>query len=312
MDAFSNDVLRGLQASPKHLHSKYFYDAQGDLLFQQIMASPDYYLTRCEAEIFRQQTRELAVAIRAFDTPFDLIELGAGDATKSEHLLELLAANGADFTYMPIDISGNILQELEARLSTTIPGLSLHPLQGDYFDMLKRASALSSRRKVILFLGGNLGNMPEAEALLFCCKLRTHLQPGDVMLTGFDLKKHPRIILNAYDDAEGITARFNLNLLERINRELGGDFRLAQFEHYQTYDPDNGNCKSYLVSLCRQTVQIQGESFEFAKDECIYMEISKKYSIPETEAMARYSGFEPAGYRSDSKGWFVDAIWNVN
>ena len=308
---FAKDVLAGLCQTPKNLHAKYFYDKAGDALFQQIMACPEYYLTRCELEIFQTQTDQLADIITAPQQDFDLIELGAGDATKSQYLLNALVQRQVPFTYMPIDISGNILSVLGERLQSELPQLDILPLEGEYLEMLRKAAQGSSRRKVVLFLGSNIGNMNQQEALVFCRKLRSALQPGDLALIGFDLKKHPKIILDAYNDPAGITAKFNLNLLQRINRELRANFKLHQFEHYQTYDPDNGACKSYLVSLQHQTVTIGRHNIAFGRDETIFMEISQKYTLEEIETMAGEAGFAPIRDLSDSKGWFADAFWQA-
>lgn len=309
-DTFGADVLNGLSQSPKRLHAKYFYDKEGDKLFQEIMSCPEYYPTRCELEIFRDKTAELANAMITGEA-FDLIELGAGDATKSQYLLQYLVDRHTAFTYMPIDISGNILSELQNRLETVMPDLSLHCLEGDYLEMLDKATALSSRRKIVLFLGANIGNMEPREAVAFCRSLRERLQPGDLVLIGFDLKKHPRIIRNAYDDSAGITAKFNLNLLKRINRELNGNFITEQFEHYQSYDPMTGACKSYLVSLCDQQVTICKNHFNFRRDEVIYMEVSQKYAIEEITTLADKTGFRSVQNTYDTRRWFADVCWEV-
>ncbi|SDH88247.1 dimethylhistidine N-methyltransferase [Chryseobacterium taeanense] len=309
---FLNDVLNGLRSTPKHLSSKYFYDKRGDELFQKIMAMPEYYLTRCELEIFKNKTADIAECIRADQEPFDLIELGAGDAMKSTYLLKYLNEKGADFTYMPIDISGNILSVLEKNLKKKLPAIDILPLEGEYFQMLEKAMKLSSKRKVILFLGGNIGNMNKEEATNFCTELHQLLNPEDIVLIGFDLKKNPYTVLNAYSDLAGITAEFNLNLLSRINRELEANFVISQFQHYESYDPITGSCKSFLISLADQEVKIAGEVMTFAENEAIDMEVSQKFSKSEIENLAEKSGFTITGEISDSKDWFVDSIWKVN
>ena len=311
-DHFLNDVLTGLQSDPKHLSSKYFYDKTGDELFQKIMAMPEYYLTRCELDIFKNKTSELAEAIRFDDQPFDLIELGAGDAMKSTYLLKYLSEKRADFTYMPIDISGNILSVLENNLKDKLPEINIKTLEGEYFQMLKKAMKLSSRRKVILFLGGNIGNMTSKEAEKFCTSLHQLLNSEDIVLIGFDLKKNPFTVLNAYSDKSGITAEFNLNLLTRINRELGGNFDIEQFEHYESYDPITGACRSFLISLKNQQVKIEEETIDFAENEVIDMEVSQKFSKSDIEYLAEKSGFSISRNISDSKEWFIDSIWKVN
>jgi dimethylhistidine N-methyltransferase len=310
-DLFYKDVIAGLSAHPKYLSSKYFYDANGDKLFQDLMNCEEYYPTNCELEIFSEKTADICNAIMGDGDAFDLIELGAGDATKSSYLLKYLLAESAEFTYFPIDISANVISYLNITLPVTVPGLLMNGLNGDYFEMLKKAASLSDRRKVVMFLGSNIGNMNTADAESFCSELRAHLSPGDMLLIGIDLKKNPKTILAAYNDKDGITSRFNLNLLERINNELNGDFKTGQFEHYPTYDPETGACKSYLVSTADQTVSIHGERFHFLKDEYIFMEISQKFTVAETDKMANAAGFKAINRFYDNKKWFVDAIWTA-
>jgi len=224
---FYDDVVCGLSSSPKFLSSMYFYDAIGDKLFQDLMACEEYYPTNCEMEIFSEKTAEICDALMGDGDAFDLIELGAGDATKSTYLLKHLLEKGADFSYLPIDISSNVISYLNITLPVTLPGLQITGLNGEYFDMLTKASAISDKRKVVMFLGSNVGNMPVDVATQFCADVRNHLSTGDMILIGVDLKKNPATVLAAYNDKEGITKRFNLNLLERINRELGGNLMSA-------------------------------------------------------------------------------------
>jgi len=309
---FYQDVIEGLQSTPKHLSSKYFYDTNGDKLFQELMNCEEYYPTKCELEIFTHQTAEICQAMIADGDPFDLIELGAGDAMKSSYLLRYLLDQNIDFTYLPIDISDNVISYLNITLPVTLPGLKMTGLNGEYFDMLKKATSLSSRRKVVMFLGSNIGNMPVSDAEIFCRELRSHLSPDDMLLIGIDLKKNPKTVLAAYNDKQGITKRFNLNLLERINRELHADFDLSKFEHYPVYDPETGACKSYLISTEDQQVKINNkESVHFSKDEYIYMEISQKYTVMQTNQLAESAGFKAENIFFDSKKWFIDTIWKA-
>jgi dimethylhistidine N-methyltransferase len=311
LNQFYEDVIKGLKASQKHLSSKYFYDEQGDILFQKIMNCEDYYLTRAEMSIFQKDSSKLADGIQANKSAFDLIELGAGDATKTVHLLKYLKVQNVDFQYLPIDISTHILEVLENNLFHTIPNLTVLSIQGDYFEALQRACEISSNRKVLLFLGSNIGNMNPEDSIAFCKKLSQKLNHGDRLIIGFDLKKNPARILKAYNDSEGLTNQFNLNLLTRINRELGGNFKLNNFEHYQTYDPETGACKSYLISLCNQIVTIGSENISFSQNESIFMEVSQKYSLNEVEKIAFESGFQPILNCFDENNYFVDAIWQV-
>jgi L-histidine Nalpha-methyltransferase len=310
MNDFFHDVWRGLNASPKYLQSKYFYDTCGDAIFKEIMECPEYYLTNCELEIFSLQSAALANAILNCLHGFDVVELGAGDATKSVYLLEALLRNKADYTYYPIDISGNIIALLHEKLPAQLPGIKVQGLNGEYFDMLDELKGMSNRNKVVLFLGSNVGNILLENTVDFFTALRSHLSPGDVVLTGFDLKKDPAIILAAYNDKAGITKRFNLNLLKRINNILDADFDLSQFWHRPVYNEETGACRSYLVSKKDQRVRI-GEVgwIYFTQGEQIYMEISQKYTAEQTDGFATDAGFKPVQHFYDSKGWFLDTLW---
>lgn len=311
MNKFLSDVLKGLRSSPKYLFSKYFYDQKGDELFQKIMATDDYYLTNCEMEIFSKQTAAIADSVLKDDPVLDVIEFGAGDATKSTFLLKELVKRDAISTYFPVDISKNIIDFLKKKLPDEIPQLNIHGLNGEYLQMLSQTNKFSTKRKLVLFLGANIGNFKFDEMPQFCKKLRGYLSENDMVLIGFDLKKDPRKILSAYDDKEGFTSLFNLNLLRRINHELNGDFNLKKFQHYATYDPENGACKSYLVSLIKQQVCIAGEVINFEENETIFMEISQKYSMKQIDETAIACGFTPFAYFLDSKKYFVDVIWRV-
>lgn len=306
---FYQDVIDGLRAEHKHLPSKYFYDETGDKLFQQIMASPEYYPTRCEMEILQHQSAKIARTFTGDNPSFDLVELGPGDASKSWFLLRALQNEEADFTYYPIDISSNVIGWLEDRLPVTLPGLRFQGLNGDYLEKMHQVHTFSANRKIVLFMGANIGNMTVQQATQFCRQLHDQMQPGDLLLIGFDLKKHPRIILDAYNDRQGITREFNLNLLRRIDRELGGDLDPERFEHFPVYDPGTGACRSYLISLAHQEAHIGDETFLFRENEPLYMEISQKYSIEETAVMAAHSGFEPLHTFFDEKKWFADVLW---
>ncbi|MEO6219113.1 MAG: L-histidine N(alpha)-methyltransferase [Ginsengibacter sp.] len=310
MKQFLQDVLKGLHASPKYLQSKYFYDKRGDELFQEIMNCDEYYLTNCEMEIFSEQTTELADIIIEQHTSFDVVELGAGDAVKSVYLLKELVNKKAISTYFPVDISNNIIDLLHKKLPDQIPQLNIHGLNGEYLDMLKSAKNISDKIKLVLFLGSNIGNIPLKEAPDFCRELRNQLSPGDMVIIGIDLKKNPKQVLAAYNDSNGFTREFNLNLLRRINSELNGNFNLDAFEHYATYDPLTGACKSYLISLEEQDVHIgKNEVISFRKDEAIFMEISQKYTIEQSDQIAVDSGFMPVAHFFDKNKWFADIIW---
>lgn len=309
---FASEVRLGLTRNPKQLSSKWFYDAEGDALFRAIMAMPEYYLTDCELEIFQSAGPQLLEAIGP--QPFDFIELGAGDGAKTQFLIEQFLAAGATFTYRPVDISMNALDILGQLIHRRWPRLPFAPLRGDYFDALQRLGKRQDvRPRLVLFPGGNIGNFLPGEALEFLSRLRQFLRPGDLLLTGFDLRKDPAVILAAYNDAAGHTAAFNLNLLARINRELGGDFDLANWQHWETYDPVTGAARSYLVAraACTVTIADLDEVFAFGPAEAISVEISQKYSQEEIERMAKTAGFAVVAHLADAKGWFIDSLWRA-
>ena len=309
LNQFARDVDLGLSQQPKHLSSKYFYDEIGDKLFQDIMNMPEYYLTNCEFEIFEAHKARILKAIGK--RPFDLVELGAGDGTKTKILLRYFLEQGADFQYEPIDISHNVLLLLENDLKQHLPDLKVNSLQGDYFEVLDRLKQDSSKPKVVLFLGGNIGNFTRKEAGSFLKALYAKLNKGDLLLIGFDLKKDPAVILEAYNDKTGITAALNLNLLTRMNKELDANFEVDAFKHWETYDPMTGATKSYLVSKKAQKVYIGAlnKTVQFEAWEAIDVELSQKYSLSEIEELAVSTGFELKDHLFDKQKYFVDSIW---
>ena len=311
LTAFAQDVLQGLSGAPKKLSSKYFYDEQGDKLFQQIMRMPEYYLTDCELEIFKNQKERILQAIG--QNHFQLLELGAGDGMKTKVLLRHFLEQGADFQYQPIDISPNVLLELEESLRAELPQLNVKSLPGDYFKVLHELRGDSGQPKVVLFLGANIGNYVLEQARNFLRAVAQELNPGDLLLTGFDLKKDPEVVLRAYNDPAGITAAFNLNLLRRLNRELGANFELQDFKHWETYNPVSGETRSYIVSRKDQHVFIKAlnRSFHFEAWEAIDVELSKKYSVPELESLAGQAGFSIQQHFFDKNNYFVDSLWRV-
>jgi dimethylhistidine N-methyltransferase len=300
-----------LSAAPKFLSSKYFYDDEGSRLFQEIMKLPEYYLTRAEFDIFSTQTSEIFEAVTKNSETFDLIELGAGDGSKTSFLVDYFLKKGADFTYVPIDISEEALSFLTEKFKAQFPGLSIQTEQGDYFQTLETFRSKSNKRKIILFLGSNIGNFGKEQAQNFFRQLRAVMNSTDLLFIGFDLQKDPRVILCAYDDMQNITAKFNLNLLTRINRELGANFNLENFSHYASYHPIEGAARSFLISRKAQTVFVESlnKTFDFAAWEPIFMEISQKYSLAMIEDLAQTSGFEVSQYFFDSQKFYTNSLW---
>ena len=313
-DTFAEDILQGLSATPKFLSSKYFYDDEGSRLFQQIMDLPEYYLTRSEFEIFLTRQKEIFAAFTRSSAEFDLIELGAGDGTKTAVLIKYFFKQNANFTYSPIDISQEAVDLLTEKFKTEFPDLRMNAKTGDYFRILETLKSESSRPKILMFLGSNIGNFDAEQSASFFKSLRNVTDDGDLLFVGFDLQKDPRVILAAYDDAQKVTAKFNLNLLRRINREFGADFQLEKFSHYATYHPIEGAARSFLISLETQNVIIESlnQTFYFKAFEPIFMEISQKYSLEMIEDLAQNCGFEIAENFFDTKKYFVNSLWKIS
>lgn len=307
--AFEEDVYKGLTHHPKYLSSKYIYDKRGDKLFQDIMNLPEYYLTNCEYQILKNHAGEIAGAFNATDG-FDLIELGAGDGKKTKVLLRYLVENNMDFEYIPIDISQNALKELETSLKHEIPKLRVNPRQGTYFQILEKLNDFSSRKKVIMMLGSNIGNLLHKDAIDFLKQIRATMSQEDMLFMGFDQKKHPQTIQDAYNDKTGVTEAFNKNLLVRINSELTANFDTDAFMHWETYNPETGTAKSFLVSKTEQEVKIGtlGLKVHFDAWETIHTEISQKYDDHVVNWLSDQSGLKVSGAFTDEKDYYKDYI----
>ena len=311
--AVADAVLKGLSEAPKSLPSWLFYDETGDRLFQQIMRMPEYYPTRCEYDILQQHKGELGKYFRGqHSTSFRLIELGAGDGLKTEILLSHFIQHDADFTYLPVDISANALEQLSRRLRSKWPQLRMTLLNKTY-DQALEGLRDEGEKKVILFMGANIGNFTTAEAAQFLKRLVLPLSGEDMLLIGFDLKKDPRTIEEAYDDPRGLTAQFNLNILSRLNRELGAEFDLDKFGHFPSYDPVFGTMKSFLISRKHQVVYIEAfdKVIPFDLWEPVHTEVSQKYDIAMIEKLMALSGLQITEVFYDTNGWFCDVLVSV-
>lgn len=308
---FSRDVEKGLNSNPKYLYSKYFYNKRGDHLFQKIMALDEYYLTDCELGILKGHCEHYRSFFQNEKSHFSLVELGAGDGFKTRVLLRHFAENQTNFSYFPVDISNNVLKILKTQIKREIPELKVLPYAGDYFHALDHLNKELAGRKVLLFLGSTIGNFTYKDALKFLKELFKRMNSEDMLLIGFDLKKDPTVILNAYNDQKGITEAFNLNLLERINHELDGEFDLKNFYHYPTYNPISGEAQSFLISRKAQQVTIGKlkQTFHFQEGEPIYMEISKKYDLESINMLAEDTGFEVKKFFFDQKKYFTNSLW---
>ena len=305
------DTLRGLSSTPKFLLSKYFYDDQGSRIFQDIMQMPEYYLTDCEHEIFTTHREQIAEAFGDGGGEFNLIELGSGDGLKTKILLQQMVRGPVSFQYMPIDISRQANEELVKSLKDELPDLRVQAKTGDYFQQMNHLNGYAKLRKVMLFLGSNIGNFSDEQTDRFLTRLSEFSHPGDKLLIGFDLKKSPTVIMKAYNDPHGHTRRFNLNHLERLNRELGADFNLSNFEQHTSYDPVSGAVKSFLVSGAAQSVSIDalGQIFHFNQWEPIFMEQSRKFDNGMIENLASEHEFKVVRNFTDKQNYFVDSLW---
>ena len=305
---FANDVDMGFSDEKKYLSSKYFYDDRGSFLFQQIMELPEYYLTRAELNIF--QTKSLDILKKIGSDHLDIIELGAGDGLKTIEFLKHLIAADTKLTYYPIDISQEAINILSEKITRNFATLNMKPLVGDYFKELHDIPA-SNAKKVILFLGANIGNYRHQKAIDLLKLLNKDLSQGDMLLIGIDIKKSPNLIAKAYNDEQGITRDFNLNLLSRINTELGGDINIDNFDFYSHYDPQTGDIESYIVSLEKQEIFLKAcnRYYQFSKNELIFTELSKKYNKQEIEELATLAGYKCVAQFHDENDYFADCLF---
>ena len=311
LESFAYEVLTGLSRRPKSLPSKYFYDDEGSRLFQKITSLDEYYLTRAEHSIFASQ-RGSILSQTGFRS-MNLIELGAGDGHKTFLLIEELLNQSTPFHYYPIDISKGAMESLLLGIQDRFSGISVDGLVSDYFKGLQWINQHDSKQNLVLFLGSNIGNFSNEQAHAFLIKLWQVLNPGDMVLIGFDLKKDVDLMTRAYSDSKGVTSSFNLNLLQRINRELNADFDLNTFTHHAFYNPLKGAMESYLLSKIEQSVEIKhlGRNIEFHEFEPIHTEYSYKYTHRDIESLAANAGFSIENNYSDKDGYFVDSLWRV-
>ncbi|MBB6464017.1 L-histidine N(alpha)-methyltransferase [Flammeovirga kamogawensis] len=301
---FAKHVDEGLSSKNKYLSSMYFYDTKGELLFREIMNLKEYYLTNCEMEILSFHGNEIAESLPSQN--LDIIELGAGDGIKTKELLKHFDFNS--ISYCPIDISEQAIRDITSKMKEWLPSLKVNGICGDYFQMI--SSLKSSNKKLILFLGSNLGNMSDSQASNFIEHLDKVMNIGDSLFIGLDLIKAKEIVLPAYNDNKGITAAFNLNLLERMNRELNANFIIDQFEHYASYSEDTGIAKSYIKSKKNQTVFIEAleQSYEFKEDELIHTEVSRKYDLNIVRQIIKNTSLKLTHQFTDHKQYFTNLI----
>lgn len=307
---FKQDVKKGLNAKSKYLLSKYLYDDKGSFLFKEITQLDEYYLTRTELSIIHSIKKELPFLIKT--NPLDIIELGVGDGHKSSEVVKAFIDNGHDISFYPIDISSKAFDLLENNISA-FKHCHIKGILADYFKGIQYANMISKRNKLILLLGSNIGNFSNDNANIFLNEIRDNLNPGDYLLIGFDLKKDLKMLQRAYDDHQGVTKTFNLNLLKRINQELGANFNLDKFIHHALYNPSIGAMESYLLSLAPQKVKIEAlnTTIDFDGYEPIHVEYSFKYTVNQIEKMADDTNFSLIRHFTDKNNYFVDSLWQV-
>lgn len=311
LDTFKSDLKHSLSQTPKRIESKYFYDKTGSQLFNRITKHPDYYLTQSELTILNEAKSDLLEKLKSYNV--NLIELGPGEGIKTELLLNFFMQQNLPCTYIPIDISEQYLKKVIKKLEKHRISLPITALHADYLHGLKWLMPSSNVRNLVLFLGSSIGNFHHTEAQDFFTQMRKNLHQDDYVLIGFDLHKDADILLRAYDDSDGITRAFNLNLLRRINLELDADFNLNQFKHHPRYNEEIGAMESYLKSLGPQVVKIKAiqQSFKFEANEMVHVEYSYKYSLAQIKHFAETSHFRVIENYIDSQGYFVDSLWQA-
>lgn len=302
--SFLDEVKDGLSHTPKTLSPKFFYDQRGSELFDQICDLPEYYPTRTEMAILKQHSDEIAEAIGQHCV---LIELGSGASRKIRLLLDILKPT----QYTAIDISRDFLVESTRRLAGDFPWLEVHAVCADFSQILSLPSATREDRRVAFFPGSSIGNFDKQSAERFLKDVADMLGPNGLLLIGVDVKKDHDILNKAYNDEAGVTAAFNVNLLHRMQRELGADIDLSGFEHKAWYNPDLGRIEMHLVSNQEQTISLAGKDYTFHKDETIHTENSYKYSPAEFEAMATRAGFDRKALWMDKDELFSVQLFQV-
>jgi dimethylhistidine N-methyltransferase len=307
----ADDVRKGLAVQPKRFLPKYFYDELGSQLFEAICLLPEYYLTRAENEILQRYADEIIAAV---DGPKTLVEMGSGSASKTRLIIEALLRRQPDLLFMPVDISATALESSSRILLQSYPRLRIEAYAADYFAGLAELGKKPRRRTLALFLGSNISNFDPEEALRFLRALRSVLQKDDALLLGADLKKNPAVLEAAYNDALGVTSAFNLNVLARINRELGGNFDLRAFRHQAFYNEAAGRVEIYIESLLDQRVRIEQLDFEvqFAAGELIHTENSYKYDTAGIAKLGGQTGFTLARTWLDSQERFSSNLLLAN
>jgi dimethylhistidine N-methyltransferase len=301
-DAIALEVYEGLTATPKHLPSKLFYDAVGSQLFEDITELPEYYLTRTERGIFERYADDI---LRQAGTGLTVVELGAGTATKTSILIEALLRQQSRALFYPIDVSSSALEQAVQQLGREFPLLRVNPIVADYTAGVPALARITGR-KLVLYIGSSIGNFEPPHAIRVLRRLRQSLRSGDALLLGADYAKNPKVLVPAYDDAKGVTAQFNKNILARLNRELGADFDTDAFRHVAMWSRRCSRMEIYLESLSAQSAFIPALDLDlhFAAGERLHTENSYKYTDAMIDSILRESGFILEHTWSDRKKWF--------
>jgi L-histidine Nalpha-methyltransferase len=305
----AEEVLSGLSAQPKRLPPKLFYDAAGSDLFDQITETPEYYPTRTERAILTDYASDM---VTKAGNNLTLVELGAGSATKTQVVIEALLRRQLRADFYPVDVSSSALEGALKTLNGHFPRLRVSPIVADYTQQIPNLQSLPGQ-KLVLFIGSTIGNFEPHDAMAFLKNVHAALQPGDALLIGFDLAKNADVLHAAYNDAAGVTAAFNKNMLAHINRELGGNFDLNSFAHVAFWNPEKSRIEMHLESLRDQALRLRdlGQCFYFAKGERIHTENSYKFNTESITQLLEGSGFKLEKIWTDKKGWFAEALARV-
>jgi len=309
-DAFALEVVAGLSATPKYLPPKYLYDERGSHLFQEITQLKEYYPTRCELDIMQTQAGKILSKIGS--GPIRVLELGAGDGEKTKVLIEEFV-KGGEVEYIPIDISKEMITEVVHSFEEQFRAapLKVTGIASDYVSALRWLHHQPRMKTLILFLGSSIGNFETEKLFPFLLEVWNALKEGDFALIGFDLKKEIPLLETAYDDPKGVTKEFNFNLLDRLNREFGGNFRRDSFYHHVLYNPAHGRMESWLISREAQIITLKklNKEFQLAPFEGIHVESSYKYTLAQVQAYGESAGFKEIANYLDSKGYFLESLW---
>ncbi|MBE9199805.1 MULTISPECIES: L-histidine N(alpha)-methyltransferase [unclassified Nodularia (in: cyanobacteria)] len=297
-----SDIIQGLTQTPKTLPTHYFYDDRGSELFEQICELPEYYLTRTETAILQKYAGEIA----RITGPCELVELGSGSSTKTRIILDAYQQLGYPMLYVPIDVSAGILESSARQLLADYPSLQVHALAGTYELALAKILPSELPSRLIGFIGSTLGNLTPEESDIFLSQIKNALEVGEYFLLGIDLQKPKHILEPAYDDSEGVTAAFNLNILEHLNQRFEGNFDTMQFEHWSFYNETENQIESYLRSLRSQSVELRALNLtvNFALGETIHTEISRKFDLKIMQQQLTALGLVPLNVWTDPDQWF--------